>query len=188
MRIVCAHCQAEGRTGILGEMEPHDDPTLTFGLCRAHRRQLEAEARAATEARAGEPEGEAAAMPHFERVAVVLPVIGWAAQFHGTVLRGMARSVSAGGLVVEFPVEVVRGTVMRLTLQTRRGPLDVEGRIVRTALNGRVVRHELTFSQPKGPDFVARIVGTGFGKFPGTGGHSDLSAGRMSARGRPRDT
>jgi hypothetical protein len=25
MKIVCAHCQAEGKPGILGEMEPQED-------------------------------------------------------------------------------------------------------------------------------------------------------------------
>ena len=49
MKIMCAHCQAEGKPGVLGEMEP------------------------------------------FEGVRVSLPVIGWAPQFPGTALQGMAR-------------------------------------------------------------------------------------------------
>lgn len=161
MKIVCAHCQAEGKTGVLEEMEPRDDPTVRYSLCPARRLQVEEEARAAAEARQGEPEEGRAGMQHFERVPVALPVLGWAPQFQGTALRGMARSVSAVGLVVEFPVEVVRGTVMRLALQTRRGPLELEGRIVCTALNEGVMRHNLVFPEPKGPDFVERIVGEG---------------------------
>jgi hypothetical protein len=61
--------------------------------------------------------------------------------------------------MLEFPVEVVRGSFLRVVLQTRQGPLEVEGEIVWTAFRGGVIRHGFTFPEPKGPDFVALVVG-----------------------------
>src|SRR5262245_66353050 len=37
MRIVCAWCCREGRSGYLGEREPLDNPETTHGICDRHR-------------------------------------------------------------------------------------------------------------------------------------------------------
>ena len=36
MKIVCASCRAEGRSGDLGEKAPFDDPSETHGYCPRH--------------------------------------------------------------------------------------------------------------------------------------------------------
>ena len=36
MRIICASCRAEGRSGDLGEKAPFDDPAETHGYCSRH--------------------------------------------------------------------------------------------------------------------------------------------------------
>lgn len=95
----------------------------------------------------------------FDRVRVALPVIGWAPQFLGTALQGMARYIGARGLMLEFSVEVVRGTLLRVVLSTARGPLEVEGEVVWTAAREGVIRHVLVFPEPKASDFVALVAG-----------------------------
>jgi hypothetical protein len=40
MKIVCAWCQQEGRSGVLGEREPFDDPAETHGVCAVHAERL----------------------------------------------------------------------------------------------------------------------------------------------------
>jgi len=160
MKIVCAHCQAEGKPGILGEVEPQDDPTVTYGICPEHRLRVEAEARVATVGHdEGDQEKGRREVRRFDRKPISLPVIGWAPQFVGTALQGMARYVGGGGMMLEFPVEVVRGSFLRVVLQTPQGPLEVEGEIVWTSFQDGVIRHGLTFPEPKGPDFVALVVG-----------------------------
>jgi len=160
MKIVCAHCQAEGKPAVLGEMAPQEDPAITYGICPEHRLRVEAEAHVATAApQEGKQEEGQSVTPRFEGVPVSLPVTGWAPQFIGTALQGMARYIREGGLMLEFPMEVVRGTPLRVVLQTPQGPLEVKGEIVWTALHDGVIRHGLTFPEPKGPDFVDLVVG-----------------------------
>jgi len=36
MKVVCASCRAEGRSGDLGEKSPFDDPSETHGYCPRH--------------------------------------------------------------------------------------------------------------------------------------------------------
>ena len=36
MKVVCAWCKQEGRSAVLGEREPFDDPTETHGVCSVH--------------------------------------------------------------------------------------------------------------------------------------------------------
>ena len=40
MKVVCAWCKQEGRTGMLGECEPFDDKTETHGICARHSQTL----------------------------------------------------------------------------------------------------------------------------------------------------
>jgi hypothetical protein len=36
MKVLCAWCKQEGRSGLLGECEPFDDPAETHGICSRH--------------------------------------------------------------------------------------------------------------------------------------------------------
>jgi hypothetical protein len=92
-------------------------------------------------------------------VPVALPVTGWAPQFPGTALSGMVRYLSEGGLMVKFPVELMRGTCVRSVLPTFQGLVEVEGTIVWSTAHGSVIRHGLAFPAPQGPDFIPRVVG-----------------------------
>jgi hypothetical protein len=93
----------------------------------------------------------------FDRIPVALPVIGQAPQFREMDLPGMVRSVAPGGLMVEFPVVVVPGSLLRLAIQTGLGPVEVEGRVVWTAVTRGTIRHGLAFPVPKGPDFASEL-------------------------------
>jgi len=107
----------------------------------------------------GDEEDRQAPTRRFERVPVSVPVVGWASQFMGTPLRGTVLYVSTGGLMVEFPVQVVRDSVLRLVFQTRQGPLEVDGRVVWTSVERGGIRHGLAFPEPQGAEFVDRVVG-----------------------------
>lgn len=40
MKVICAWCQREGRSGFLREREPLDDPSETHGICLRHQQQV----------------------------------------------------------------------------------------------------------------------------------------------------
>src|SRR5919201_7080166 len=40
MRVICAWCQQEGRSGLLRIREPLDDPGETHGICERHQQQI----------------------------------------------------------------------------------------------------------------------------------------------------
>ena len=160
MKIVCAHCQAEGKPGVLGEIEPQDDPTVTYGICPEHRLRVEAEEQVATTTpHKGAQEEDGPKLRRFDRIPISLPATGWAAQYIGTALQGMALYVGGGGMMLEFPVEVVKGSLLRVVLQTPQGPLEVEGEIVWTTFRNGIIRHGLSFLEPKGPEFVDLVTG-----------------------------
>ncbi|HSC72224.1 MAG TPA: response regulator [Candidatus Methylomirabilis sp.] len=94
-----------------------------------------------------------ASQRRFPRVAVTCPVLARVPQFPGRDLRGIVRNVSRGGLLAEFPVELVLGSRVDLTLETPQGPLPETGRVVWAVAFGGVVRHGIGFLQPKGPSF-----------------------------------
>jgi hypothetical protein len=159
MKIVCLHCQEAGESWALREHEPYGDPRITYALCPAHRHKLEAEvAKLRAEAQRRQPEGGWVATRRFERFLVALPARCWAAQFPETALRGVVHYVSAGGLMVELPVEVVSGSTLRVVLHGRHGPVEVHGRVVWTSATGDTVRHGLAFPEPQGPGFIEDFV------------------------------
>ncbi len=92
----------------------------------------------------------------FVRLPVSVPVVGWP-QLREPELRGMVRNVSGGGLMAEFPVQIVPGTVMALVLQTRHGPLPVTGQIAWADPPGEAIRHGIAFSEPKDHDFALTL-------------------------------
>ncbi len=93
----------------------------------------------------------------YVRLPVSLPVIGRAVQFPGEEIRGMIRNVSAGGMMAELPVEMVPGSSMDLALQTRWGPLEVEGTVVWTSASEGKIFHGVAFPEPKGQDFAVDL-------------------------------
>ena len=40
MKVICAWCKQEGRSGMLGQREPIDDTTETHGVCAVHSERL----------------------------------------------------------------------------------------------------------------------------------------------------
>ena len=40
MRVVCAWCEAEGKSEFIREKEPFDDPAETHGICSEHKVKL----------------------------------------------------------------------------------------------------------------------------------------------------
>ncbi len=88
------------------------------------------------------------------RVPVSLPVLGRAPQFPGEALRGMVLNVSGGGMLAEFPVELVPGSVADFVIQTRHGEQEVEGRVVWISIAKGRIRHGVAFPEPKGQAFA----------------------------------
>ncbi len=94
-----------------------------------------------------------ASQRRFPRVAVTCPVLARVPQFPGRALRGLVRNVSRGGLLAEFPVELVLGSRVELTLATPQGPHPETGRVTWASASGDTVRHGIAFLEPKGPSF-----------------------------------
>lgn len=128
--------------------------------CEAAMRYLE-QGQAGRVQPAATPEGEegvegSALGPErrFERIPVSVPAIGWAPQFPGMELRGVVRYTAVGGLMAEFPVEVVPGSTLRVLFQTRQRSLEVEGKVVWTTVNKNTIRHGLSFPEPQSFEFL----------------------------------
>ena len=90
----------------------------------------------------------------FARFSVALPAVGWAPQFPGMPLSGMVRHIAAGGLMVEFPVEVVPGSTLRIHLETRQAGREMAGKVVWTAADGHTIRHGVSFPEPHALEFL----------------------------------
>jgi hypothetical protein len=95
----------------------------------------------------------------FPRFDVALPVVGRVPQFPDQDLRGTVRNIGRGGLMAEFPVQLVLGSQVTLTLHTRNGFLQETGRVVWAARTGGTIRHGMAFLETKERDY-------GVGLFP----------------------
>ena len=93
----------------------------------------------------------------FPRFPLYLPVLGLGSQLDHGELLGIVRNVSAGGMMVEFPVELVPGTGLDLALLTQNGPVEVEAQTVWATASQGTVRHGLAFPQPKDYDFAVGL-------------------------------
>ncbi len=93
----------------------------------------------------------------FLRLPVFLPVTARGPHLGVTVLHGVVRTVSAGGLTAEFPVSVAPNSVLALVLQTREGPVEVEGRVVWSRAIGTTNHHGIAFFEPKPLEFATDI-------------------------------
>ncbi len=94
----------------------------------------------------------------FVRLPLVVPVVGRAAQFGDMELHGTVRNLGGGGLMAEFPVLIVAGSVVDLTLQTRHGPLAVTGQVAWAGPPSTQVGHGIAFREPRGDDFASELV------------------------------
>ncbi len=52
MKVVCVYCATEGKSALMREKEPLDDPRVTHGICAEHQRRL---ARTAEDSPEGTP-------------------------------------------------------------------------------------------------------------------------------------
>ena len=149
MRVVCIYCEKESVPALIREKEPLDDPRLTHGICRRHQLQVREEVEALW--------GRLPGRRRFGRFPVSLPAAGRGSHVGGGELHGMVRTVGAGGLLVEFPVEIPAGSNIHLVLQTRLGPLPVECQVVWARATGGTVRHGLAFLEPMGRNFATDL-------------------------------
>ena len=69
----------------------------------------------------------------------------------------MVWNVGGGGLMAEFPVDMAPREAVSLVLETRRGPLEVDGRVVWTAAANGKIRHGVAFWEPKGQEFAVDL-------------------------------
>jgi CheY-like chemotaxis protein len=93
----------------------------------------------------------------FVRFPVTLPLVARAPQYPGKVLSGTIRDIGRGGVLAEFPVEVVPGSQLRLILQTRTGPLDRQGTVVWTRSLEGLVQHGIAFPEPEPRNFAVHL-------------------------------
>jgi hypothetical protein len=93
----------------------------------------------------------------FARFPISLRVIGRDGQSPKEPIQGVVRSIGAGGLMAEFPVQMVPGRTLGLVLQRRHGPLTVKARVVWTSATRGKVRHGFAFVQPQWPGFAMEL-------------------------------
>ncbi len=97
------------------------------------------------------------AVRRFARFPISLPVIGRTGPSSKKAIEGVVRSIGAGGLMAEFPVQMVPGSAVGLVLQRRHGPLTVKGRVVWTFATRGTVRHGFEFPEPLWPGFAMEL-------------------------------
>jgi hypothetical protein len=72
--------------------------------------------------------------------------------------------------MAEFPVQMVAGSTLNLSLHTRWGPIDVDAKVVWTAVIEDKVRHGVAFPEPKDQDFALGLfTAAGSGRGSGIG-------------------
>jgi hypothetical protein len=149
MRVVCSYCEKEGVPALIREKDPLDDPRITHGICRRHQVQVREEVEALW--------GHLPGRRRFGRFPISLAALGRSSEIGAKELHGTVRTVGAGGLMVEFPVEVPPGSTIHLVLQIQLGPLPVECRVVWTQASEGRVRHGLAFLEYMGKTFATDL-------------------------------
>lgn len=176
MRVVCSYCEKEGVPALIREKDPLDDPRITHGICRRHQVQVREEVEALW--------GRLPGRRHFGRFPVSLTAVARSRQVGTRELHGTVRTVGAGGLMVEFPVELPPGSTIHLVLQIRLGPLPVECRVVWAQANEGTVRHGLAFLEYMGKNFATDLFLQAH-RSPRVGPGMDRSAPRSGGRRIP---
>jgi CheY-like chemotaxis protein len=93
----------------------------------------------------------------FVRFPVAVAVTGKALQFPDRSLRGTVRDIGRGGLMAEFPVTLVPGSLIQVSLNTPSGPIQETGRVIWAAKARQAVRHGLAFPEVKPRGFPAAV-------------------------------
>ena len=96
----------------------------------------------------------------FVRLPVDVAVTGQALQFPDRSLRGTVRDIGRGGLMAEFPVELVPGSQIQLSLSMPSGPIQDTGQVIWAAKIAQFVRHGVAFPEVKPRDFAAAVSTT----------------------------
>ena len=118
----------------------------------------------------------------FVRFPVTLPLVVRAPQYPGKVLSGTVLDIGRGGVMADFPVELVPGSQLRLILQTRTGPLDRAGTVVWTKSVEGSVHHGIAFPEPEPRNFAVHLYRQEHGV-----DDEQLQAGTLPAAGREVD-
>jgi len=93
----------------------------------------------------------------FVRLPVAVDVTGTALQFPDRNLRGTVRDIGRGGLMAEFPVELVPGSLIQLSLSAPSGPIQDTGRVIWSTKTAHLVRHGVAFPEVKARGFADAI-------------------------------
>ncbi|HSB70807.1 MAG TPA: PilZ domain-containing protein [Candidatus Methylomirabilis sp.] len=101
--------------------------------------------------------GKPIAQRRHARFPVSLAVAGRTSQFPGEPIHGTACNISCGGLMAEFPLQIVSGSILGLTLKTPWGPLGVEAKVVWTVVAEGTIRHGVVFSEPIAQDLAVDL-------------------------------
>jgi CheY-like chemotaxis protein len=96
----------------------------------------------------------------FMRLPVSVDVTGTALQFPDRNLRGTVRDIGRGGLMAEFPVELVPGSLIQLSLNAPSGPVQDTGRVIWSARMAQFVRHGVAFPEVKPRGYADAISAT----------------------------
>jgi len=96
----------------------------------------------------------------FVRFPVDVAVMGQALQFPDRSLRGTVRDIGRGGLMAEFPVELVPGSQIQLSLSMPSGPIQDTGQVIWAAKIAQLVRHGVAFPEVKPRDFAPAVSAT----------------------------
>ncbi len=118
------------------------------------------------------------------RFPVSVPVVGRAAQFGRTELHGMVRDIGGGGLLAEFSVWIVPGSIVDFTLQTRHGPVAITGQVAWTGPPGNRITHGIAFREPRGDAFALEFWQRETGSSNENGTLRDGDRGPRADRGR----
>jgi CheY-like chemotaxis protein len=94
----------------------------------------------------------------FTRFPVAVAVTGQALQFPDQHLRGTVRDIGRGGLMAEFPVELVPGSQIQLSLNMPSGPIQDTGRVIWAARLAQLFRHGVAFPEVKPRDFGVAVT------------------------------
>lgn len=103
------------------------------------------------------PSSQAFGRRRYARFPVDLQVVSRAPQLPGEAIPGIVRNVSCGGLMAEFPLHLVSGCTVDLTLQTPWGPLELEGKVVWSASAKEQTHHGVAFLEPREQDFAVDL-------------------------------
>ena len=91
------------------------------------------------------------------RFPLAIPVHARLLQFGEQEIPGRLKDISAGGVLVEFPVCAVPGSAVALVLRSRHGQVKVQGQVAWVSRSGDRIIHGIAFTEMKNDDFAAGL-------------------------------